>query len=279
MLRILQFLYRIRAFILFVLLEVLAIGMIVTNNSPQGAAFFNSSNQLVGNALKKQADVVQFFSLADANESLTEENARIMGQLIAFKSKPDSMSITLDSALAATYEFRGARVIANSLRFSQNYLTLNKGSKHGVKPGMGVFNSEGVVGRVKSVSENYAVAFSLLNTGLMVSSKLKTSEVLSSVQWDGANSSEAKLLYVPRHVRAQEGDSVVTSGFNAVFPEGILIGIISKVEPDKKDPNYLDLTVRLSTDFSKLTYVYLVENTKFNELDSLYSKSEMTNEY
>ncbi|MCU0401320.1 MAG: rod shape-determining protein MreC [Algoriphagus sp.] len=279
MLRILQFLYRIRAFLLFVLLEVLAIGMIVSNNSPQGAAFFNSSNRLAGDILQKQSNIVQFFSLAEANESLTEENAQIMRKLIALQSKPDSMPIPLDSVLAATYEFRGARVIANSLRFSQNYLTLNKGSKHGVKPGMGVFNSEGVVGRVKSVSENYAVAFSLLNTSLMVSSKLKTSEVLSSVQWDGASSSEAKLLYVPRHVRAQEGDSVVTSGFNAVFPEGILIGIISKVEPDKKDPNYLDLTVKLSTDFSKLTYVYLVENTKFNELDSLYSKSEMTNEY
>ena len=279
MLRILQFLYRIRAFILFVLLEVLAIGMIVSNNSPQGAAFFNSSNQLVGNVLKKQADIVQFFSLADANEALTEENAQIMGRLIAFQSKPDSMPITLDSAMEASYEFRGARVIANSLRFSQNYLTLNKGSKHGIKPGMGVFNSEGVVGRVKSVSENYSVAFSLLNTGLMISSKIKSSEVLSSVQWDGANSSEAKLLYVPRHVTTQAGDSVITSGFNAVFPEGILIGIISKVEPDKKDPNYLDLTVKLSTDFSRLTYVYLVENTKFNELDSLYSQSEMTNEY
>ncbi len=279
MLRILQFLYRIRAFILFILLEVLAIGMIVSNNSPQGAAFFNSSNQLVGNVLKKQADIVQFFSLADANEALTEENAQIMEQLIAFQSKPDSMSIPLDSMLAATYEFRGARVIANSLRFSQNYLTLNKGSKHGIKPGMGVFNSEGVVGRVKSVSENYAVAFSLLNTGLMISSKIKSSEVLSSVQWDGSNSSEAKLLYVPRHVTAQAGDSVITSGFNAVFPEGILIGVISKVEPDKKDPNYLDLTVKLSTNFSKLTYVYLVENTKFNELDSLYRQSEMTNEY
>lgn len=279
MLRILQFLYRLRAFILFVFLEVLAIGMIVSNNSPQGAAFFNSSNKLVGDILKKQADVVQFFSLAEANEALTEENAEIMRQLVAIQTKPDSMPIALDSALAVTYEFRGARVIANSLRFSQNYLTLNKGAKDGIKPGMGVFNSEGVVGRVKSVSENYAVAFSLLNTSLMISSKIKSSDVLSSVQWDGSNSSEAKLLYVPRHVKTQEGDSVITSGFNAVFPEGILIGIISKVEPDKKDPNYLDLTVKLSTDFSKLTYVYLVENTKFNELDSLYSQSEMTNEY
>lgn len=279
MLRILQFLYRIRAFLLFVFLEVVAVWMIVSNNSPQGAAFFNSSNAIVGSVLQKQADVVQFFSLADANEALTEENAKIMSELFALQSKPDSMPIALDSVLELNYQFKGARVIANSLRFSQNYITLNKGSKDGVKPGMGVFNSYGAVGRVKSVSENYSVAFSLLNTGLLVSSKIKSSEVFGSVQWNGADASEAKLLYVPRHVKTQEGDSVITSGFNAVFPEGILIGVISHVEPDKKDPNYLDLTVKLSADFSKLTYVYLVENTRFNELDSLYRQAEMTNEY
>lgn len=279
MLRILQFLYRIRAFILFVFLEVVAIWMIVSNNSPQGAAFFNSSNALVGSVLKKQADIVQFFSLADANEALTAENAEILQQLQQLQIKPDSITFELDSALSATYQFKGARVIGSSLRFSQNFMTLNKGAKDGIKPGMGIFNPEGVVGRVKSVSENYAVAFSLLNTGLMVSSKIKSSDVFGSVQWDGSNSSEARLLFVPRHVKAQEGDSVVTSGFNAVFPEGILIGVISKVAPDTKDPNYLDLRIKLSTDFSKVNYVYLVENTQFAELDTLYRESEITNEY
>jgi len=277
--RILQFLYRVRAFLLFAFLEFLAIWMIVANNSPQGAAFFNSSNEAVGNALKKQADVVQFFSLAEANEALTAENAALLKQLMALQVAPDSMPLALDSLLEASYEFKGARVIGNSLRFSQYYLTLNKGSKQGIKPGMGVFNSQGAVGRIKSVSENRAVAFSLLNTSLLISSKIKTSDVFGSVQWDGGNTSEVNLLYVPRHVKATKGDSVVTSGFNAVFPEGILIGVISNVEVNKKDSNYLSITVKLSTDFSKLSYVYLVENTSFTELDSLYKQSELTNDY
>lgn len=277
--RILQFLYRVRAFLLFAFLEFLAIWMIVANNSPQGAAFFNSTNEAVGNALKKQADVVQFFSLADANEALTTENAALLKQLMALQIAPDSMPLRLDSLLEATYEFKGARVIANSLRYSQNYLTLNKGSKQGVKPGMGVFNAQGAVGRIKSVSENRSVAFSLLNSSLLISSKIKSSDVFGSVQWDGGNAAEVNLLYVPRHVRATKGDSVITSGFNAVFPEGILIGVISNVEVNKKDSNYLSITVKLSTDFSKLSYVYLVENTRFAEIDSLYKQSELTNDY
>ena len=279
MLRIFQFLYRIRAFFLFAFLEFLAIWMIVANNSPQGAAFFNSSTELVGNALKKQADMVQFFSLVDANAALVEENASLMREILRLQVKPDSMPLAIDSTLEATFELKSARVVANSLRFSQNYLTLYKGAKDGIKPGMGIFNAQGVVGRVKSVSENYAVAFSVLNTNLLISAKIKSSDVFGSVQWDGGNTTEVQLLYVPRHVKASKGDTVITSGFNAVFPEGILIGKISKVEVNKTDPNYLALTVKLSTDFSKLTYVYLVENTRFQELDSLYRQSDLTNEY
>jgi rod shape-determining protein MreC len=277
--RILQFLYRVRAFLLFAFLEFLAIWMIVANNSPQGAAFFNSSNEVVGSALKKQADVVQFFSLAEANEALTDENSRLKQELLGLQVKPDSLPIAIDSTLEQTFKLKGARVVANSLRFSQNYFTLYKGAKDGIKPGMGVFNSQGIVGRVKSVSENYSVAFSVLNTSLLISAKIKSSEVFGSVQWDGKNTSEVNLLYVPRHVKATKGDTVITSGFNAVFPEGILIGVISNVEVNKKDSNYLSITVKLSTDFSKLTYVYLVENTQFQELDSLYRQSDLPNEY
>ena len=279
MLRILQFLYRVRAFFLFAFLEFLAMWMIVANNSPQGAAFFNSSNEVVGWALKQQADIIQFFSLVDANAALVDENARLKQELLELQVRPDSMPLVIDSALEATFELKGARVVANSLRFSQNYLNLDKGSKDGIKPGMGVFNSHGIVGRVKSVSENYAVAFSVLNTNLLISAKIKSSDVFGSVRWDGSNTSEVQLLYVPRHVKASKGDTVISSGFNAVFPEGILIGKISKVEVNKTDPNYLALTVKLSTDFSKLNYVYLVENTRFQELDSLYRQSDLTNEY
>ncbi|MDX5337505.1 MAG: rod shape-determining protein MreC [Cyclobacteriaceae bacterium] len=279
MLRILQFLYRIRAFLLFILLEVIAIWMVVTNNSPQGAAFFNSSNAVIGSVLKKQADLVQFFSLANANEELAEENAQILEKLHSFTQPADSAYLELDSLLEVNYEFRGARVIANSIRFSQNYITLNKGAKDGVKPGMGVFNSAGVVGRVKSVSQNYAVAFSLLNTGLLVSSKIKSTNDFGSVQWDGGDASEASLLYIPRHVKASIGDTLITSGFNAVFPEGIPIGVISEINPDTDNPNYLQIKLKLAVDFSKVTYVYLVENTQFEELDSLFQQSEVSNEY
>ena len=278
MLRILQFLYSLRSFLLFVLLEVLAIGLIVSNNSPQGAAFFNSSNALTGSVLKTRSDVVDFFSLAEDNEALLGQNAALLEQLKSINAIPDSITIELDSAFEAQYKFRGARIISNSLRFSQNHMTLNKGAKDGVKPGMGVFNEQGVVGRVQSVSEHYSVAFSLLNTEMSISSKIKTDDSFGSIRWDGKDSEKTKLLYVPRHVKAVPGDTVVTNGFSAVFPEGIIVGIIESVD-QSSDPNSLDIVVDLSVDFSKVHYVYLVENIRLDEIDSLQKKSGIENEF
>lgn len=278
MLRILQFLYSLRSFLLFVLLEVLAIGLIVSNNSPQGAAFYNSSNAVTGSVLKTRSDVVDFFSLAEANEALLSENAGLLEHLKTMTAMPDSATLTLDSAFEAQFNFKGARIISNSLRFAQNHITLNKGSKDGVKAGMGVFNEQGVIGRVKSVSENYSVAISLLNTELSLSSKIKTNDSFGTAKWDGKDSQKTKLLYVPRHVTATPGDTVVTTGYSAVFPEGILVGIIESVN-QSEDPNYLDVVINLSVDFSRAHYVYLVENTQLNELDTLYKQSEIENEF
>ncbi|WP_425636390.1 rod shape-determining protein MreC [Algoriphagus yeomjeoni] len=278
MLRILQFLYSLRSFLLFVLLEVLAISLIVSNNSPQGAAFFNSSNAVTGSILKTRSDVVDFFSLAEDNEALLSQNALLLEQLKTINAIPDSVTLELDSAFEAQYTFRGARIISNSLRFSQNHITLNKGSKDGVKPGMGVFNEQGVVGRVQSVSDNFSVAFSLLNTEMRISSKLKSNGSFGSINWDGKDSKKTKLLYVPRHVKASPGDTIVTNGFSAVFPEGIMVGTIESVD-QSSDPNSLDIVVNLSVDFSKVHYVYLVENSRLAEIDSLQKQSEIENEF
>ena len=275
--RIFLFLYRIRAFLLFVALEAIAIFLIVSNNSQQGSAALNSANQLSGSILNTQSNVLDYFSLATVNKALVDKNANLLAELEKFKRPADSVYIELDSALSASFQFKGAKVINNSIHHSQNYLTINRGSAHGIKEGMGVFNEEGVVGRVKAVTKNFASVISLLHTDLLVSSKVKSSEVFGSTKWDAADPKRAKMIYVPRHVSIEVGDEIVTSGYNAVFPEGISIGKVIDVQPGK-ETNYLDITLELSTDFTRISYVYLVENNQEQELDELYETSGIVNE-
>jgi len=274
--RILLFLYSLRVFLIFIGLEVLAIWLIFSYNSPQGAVFFNSSNHLTGTVLEARDGVTGYFTLGAANEALAEKNARLLRQLDELRRPVDSVRLE-DSAFVNRFEYRSAKVINNSIRLSQNHLTLDKGSRHGVREGMGVFNEQGVIGRVKGVTENFSSVISLLHTELLLSSKIKSSDVFGSTKWDGKSSRQAKLKYVPRHVQVAEGDTVVTSGYNAVFPEGIMIGVVDEVARGT-ETNYLDITINLSTDFSSLTYVYLVENVMETELDSLNAVAGIRNE-
>jgi rod shape-determining protein MreC len=275
--RILLFLYSLRAFLLFIFLEGVAIYMMVSYNSQQGAVFFNSSNKISGTILSYQNGVVEYFSLASVNKSLVDKNAELLAELEKLKTPADSMYIALDSTFMNTFQFKGAKVINNSLRFARNHITLNKGGDQGVKEGMGVFNEDGVVGRVKGVSKNFATVISLLHTDLLISSKVKSTDVFGTTKWDGLDSKKAKLMYIPRHVDIKVGDEVITSGYNAIFPEGIPIGKVLEVNPGL-DNNYLDITLDLATDFSKISYVYLVENHIETELDSLYNATGVTNE-
>ncbi|HSJ68039.1 MAG TPA: rod shape-determining protein MreC [Anditalea sp.] len=275
--RILLFLYSLRVFLIFIALETVAIWLIVSYNSPQGAVFFNSSNHISGTFLETRENVTGYFTLGIANEGLAEKNAELLMRLEKLSQPIDSAYIHLDSTFASQHEFRSAKVINNSIRFNQNHITLNKGKRHGIREGMGVFNEQGVIGRVKGVTNNYSSVISLLHTELLLSSKIKTSDVFGSTKWDGKRPDQAKLLYVPRHVRVNKGDTVVTSGYNAIFPEGIHIGIVDEVGSGS-ETNYLDITINLTTDFSRLTYVYLVENIMQVELDSLNTASGIINE-
>ncbi len=172
------------------------------------------------------------------------------------------------AARDAAYPLVPARVLNNSLRAVDNYLTLNVGAADGVQPGLGVMSATGVVGQVKSVSTHYATVFSLLHSKMAVAAKIKRDGTFGSVKWPGDDYSYALLDYVPRQNRLVVGDSVVTSGYNAVFPEGVLVGTVESFvkEPDK---NFWTVKLRLAVDFSRLTYVYVVHNRPRTERDSL----------
>jgi rod shape-determining protein MreC len=133
---------------------------------------------------------------------------------------------------------------------------------------MGVICPQGVVGKVKSVSTNFATITSLLHKDMIVSSKLIRTGAVGSVRWEGINPSEVKLMYIPRHIGVKKGDTVVTSEYNSVFPEGQMLGVVKEIGI-KGDENFYNITLAVSTDFTSISYVYVVKNQYKKEQDSL----------
>ncbi|WP_241498985.1 rod shape-determining protein MreC [Rufibacter ruber] len=177
----------------------------------------------------------------------------------------------------AVYTYRPARVINNSVRRLNNHLTLNIGAEAGVSAGMGVITSTGVVGRVKAVSRHYATVTSLLHSQTLISVRLKRNRSLGSIKWDTRDPETASLHYIPLSERVFKGDSVVTSGSGGIYPPGIMIGRVISVRKEL-DKSFYTIKVKLSVDFDKLAYVYVVENKRKLEMDSLQIRSGVTEE-
>jgi rod shape-determining protein MreC len=272
--RLLNFVYSYRAFFTFLLLELFCAWLIVENNQYQSTRFFNSSNRLAANIIGLSQGVREYFSLRQINSSLAEENALLRTQLEKRNQSIYSLDVReiKDPALINRFEYVSAKVLNNSTNLFKNYITINKGTNEGLEPGMAVISGEGAVGKVKSVSEHYAVLISLLNIDENVSSVIKRTQYIGTSKWNGTDPRFINLMYVPRHALPVVGDTVVTSGYNAVFPEGIRVGIIKEVNL-KEEALFWDIKVELAQDFAKLAFVEVVKSYMKAEKDSLELKT------
>ncbi|WP_224999753.1 rod shape-determining protein MreC [Cesiribacter sp. SM1] len=269
-----QFLYKYRALALLIVLELVCAWLIVQNNRYQSAAFFNSANTVAASVTQTSNEVSSYLYLKETNESLAEENARLQQELRQMQQQLalPSMRAAIPPEVEQQYTFQAAQVINNSIHNSKNYVTINKGRVDGVEPGMGIIGPSGVVGRIRSASDHYAVAISLLHTNMLVSAVVSSTEAFGSVKWDARSPQQATLDYIARHQSVSVGDSVFTSSYNSVFPPGIPIGIISEVKLPE-NATYYDIKIDLATDFSSLSYVYVIRNRLVQERDSLESIS------
>ncbi|MCF8359875.1 MAG: rod shape-determining protein MreC [Prolixibacteraceae bacterium] len=265
---LLNFLYRYHAFILFLLLEFLCFTFIVRYSNFQRVRVLNSSNRVSGWIYKNYQSVEEFFALRRINDQLAADNANLRSSLLSLRETCDTLLFPASRDSNSLYSLIPAKVIHNSVNKQYNYITLNKGSNHGIKPDMGIVSPEGIVGVVINVSKNYATALSVLNSRWSVNAKLAKTNHFGPLYWEGVNPYVAVLNEIPYHVEVEPNDEVITSGFSTLFPEGILIGKVLRVEHEKGN-NFQKIWVQLSTDFKGLSYVYLIDNKGKYERDDI----------
>lgn len=260
---LLNFLIKYHVFFLFLILEIFSITLIVRFNRFHRVSFLNSSNVVSASILDKYQGVVDYFQLKRINELLADENARLRNNLQNLQLESMDASIEYDS-IGEHFIVVPAKVIRNSVNKQHNYLTLNKGAKHGVKPDMGVVCADGVVGVVLNVSENYSTVLSVLNGSWAINAKLKQSNQFGPLKWDGNNPMYAYLEEIPYHVRVLVDESVVSSGFSSIFPEGLSIGKVEEVAHSPGE-TFQTIKIRLSVDFRTLFYVQIIAQVDKNE--------------
>jgi len=277
--KLIQFLIKHSAWLLFFAYSIIGFVLLIRDNTYQRSVYLGSSNKLVGDIYSFSGNIRSYFFLNEINKELLEKNSYLEMQVMQLKeelrasSAPELSKDSSHNRLFQRYNFITAQVINNSVNQLQNYITLNKGKMDGILPEMGVVDQNGVIGKISSVSDHYSRVISLLNPKLRLSAKIKGGHSFGSVVWDGVDAEKAILEELPRHVTYKKGDTLITSGFSAVFPEGIMIGTIMK----NKDPkaNVTEpIEIILSSKFSRLNHVRVISNRLLREQQNLESKSQ-----
>lgn len=261
---LLDFIVRHSYVFLFVLLETLSLVLLFGFNDRQKLAFVTSANSVSGSIYELFSNVDVYFNLRRENTLLVEENARLRSMLYELTD-----SQTVDSARNMSRDgVIAARVIDNSVRKDDNYMTVNKGSNDGVGKGMGVYNSTGVIGVIMASGKSYSVVMPILNGNTSISSKIKGTDNFGFLEWSGGDPYTAQLKDVPYHSNVEVGDTVVTTGFSSVFPENITIGTVADVQ--RLSNGYtLKILVSLAVDMSDLGWVYIHSKTVDPEIIDL----------
>lgn len=259
--------------ITFLLLQFFCFYLIIQNNSYQRSAYISTSNSVVGKIYTAYGNMTDYLKLGATNRSLAEENARLRkADSVNFYDKSFHHIKINDSIHLQQYEYISARVINNSVSKVNNYITIDKGSIHGVKPYMAVISGSGIVGIVKDVSEHFATVTSMLHSDTRISARLKKNNYFGTAVWNGISPRYGSLKDIPSHAKVSAGDTVETSTFSGLFPRGIMIGKI--IEVSNSGESFKNVKLQFATDFHNLSYVYIVRNLLKEERDSLEIKTQ-----
>ncbi|KVV13786.1 rod shape-determining protein MreC [Flavobacterium sp. TMP13] len=258
--------------ILFLLLLGLSLALTIQSHAFHKSRVITSANFFTGNVYEKISDVNEYLNLRTQNEQLALENARLKSLVFNIE---DTLKIpNLDSIKGVNpSDIIVTKVIHNSYNVHENFITLNAGTKQGIKPDMGVINSQGIIGIIDDTSPRYSTVISILNMKSRINAKIKKSNHFGSLSWDGKSTGFVQLTDVPRLASVRKGDTIVTGGQSVIFPENINIGTIDKVYIDKKT-NYYTLKIRLFNDMTNLGHVYVIKSKDREELINLENKGK-----
>lgn len=266
--QIINFILRNKSFLLFALLFGVSLALTIQSHSYHKSKFINSANFLSGNVYKTTHGITQYFDLKKQNEILSDENKKLK-ELIYANTGIQIDTTAIDSfSFPSNFKFTKATVIKNSYGATNNYLTINKGTRDSILQDYGVISSKGIVGIVDNTSRKFASVMSVLNTNTRINAQLKKTDHFGTLKWDAKSPEIIQLIDIPKQAPVTAGDTIITGGRSTIFPKGVPIGTVISYELDETG-NYFIVQLRLFNDMTNLGYVYIIENLDVKEINAL----------
>lgn len=275
--RIIAFLIAKRNLILFLFLELIALGSVFRFHRYQRSLYLNNANAIGASLNATQTKWTNYFNLEQLNQKLHEQNRGLLGSKQDTIAQIDKDSFGWYAKLnLRNFEVIAGQIIFNSIDRPVNTFVINKGRKDGVEKGLGVSSSQGIIGKIIEVNQNYSLGLSILNIKSPVVMP-KVSELTNksgSIEWDGLNPRKVRLKGIHKFENVDEGNHVVSSGYSINFPENIPVGTINKL--NKTNESFFQIEVELAADLAKDNFVYIFKNKNRKQIDSLISNPQIT---
>jgi len=155
-----------------------------------------------------------------------------------------------------------ADIIGRDPSLWSHTLIVDRGGQDGLKEGMPVITADGVTGQVVDTSPHYAKVLLAIDPSSAIDVLVQRSRMQGILKGTGDG---FELDYVLKNADVEEGDSIVTSGFGDLFPKGLPVGKVMKIEKNKRGM-FQKIAVAPAVDFSTLeTVLVLLAESPLNE--------------
>ncbi len=195
-----------------------------------------------------------------------------LSKLRSLKRENAELRDLLDFKEQSSLNLIPVTIVGKELNSINNSLTITPGAKEGIKVNMPLINSDGLLGKVVLLSDNYAQVMPYLNTLYKVSAKVQGINAPGIVSWEG-NRNELVMNFVPLTVKVDIGSVIETSGYSNQYPPNIPIGIVTKIEQEQGKETqriYLKPTASIY-DVAEGFVVDFTPNTEVDSLNAEYN--------
>lgn len=268
------FIGSIKEYLLLTLLIVVSLVLMFSNDNTQIRFLRAIAVTTVGTFQSGISAIPKVFDLESENKYLREANIKLSNEIANLKeSKLENLRLTklLNFKSNSEISLVSAKIINKTLIQARNTVTINSGRNEGIEIDMPIITDDGLVGRIVSVSDNYALGQIVLNKDMRISVKNQRTRVDGILIYDGAGN--LTVGNVLKNSDVNPGDIFITSEYSNLYPPGIPVGTVS--ETGNLDNLFKKIKLIPQVNFNLIEEVFVYKYLPSKEradLEKLYNK-------
>lgn len=256
---LLAFFRRFRVFLIFVVFQVLALGLFFSKHIYPRNVVVGSTSKITGNILFLQNKLTSYLNLDEENEQLAETVERLLESSSFGMIDSLEFESIKDSTILKRFDFEHAHVISGGTKLRNNFFTLDKGSKDGIEAGVGVIGPSGIIGFATDVNRDFTLVKTVLSQDVNIDAMIQKNRTHGLLKWDGRSPNRIQLSEITNDIDVELGDTIVTRGSSGIFPRNYPVGVVDEIEPNN-GAVYLTIHIRLAENMNKAFHTFTVKD-------------------